>query len=389
MDLDQFEMLLGDIYESAWSTTQWSTVLNRIAEMTNCTIAHLYISDHRTRKVIESYCGGDERRISAAHQAYIDHYGAIDPRGAKSSSLSPGNWILCQEHFDERFVSRNEFYQDYLIPNGFRYGTGTSLLASSSVDVSFGLLDEAQAFSREKHLPLLNRITPHLQRSLKLGQRLQQLTGQIELGSSFIDKLPQPVIICSSSAKVIYSNCAANMLLAVEHCISIEKQHLVCANASHQQKLLALIRGASSVNFSTVRQCSRASKAEPGIMTTRSLRDGRNLHLSVIPVPQSHGVQADFAMDQGALVLFDSRQGDFSNIEFWLTSLYRCSPAEVRIAKLLLDGQSPEEIGFSLDLKLPTVRTHLRNLFDKTGTSRQTSLVRLMTSLPTAKIVGS
>lgn len=382
MDLDQFEMLLGDIYESAWSTAQWSTVLSRLAQMTNCTIAHLYISDHRTRKVIESYCGGDERRISAAHQAYIDHYGAIDPRGAKSSSLPSGNWILCQEHFDERYVSRSEFYQDYLIPNGFRYGIGTSLLASSNVDISFGLLDEAQAFSREKHLPLLNRITPHLQRSLKLGQRLQQQAGQIELGASFIDKLHQPVIVCSSTGKVMYSNSAANALLAVERCIRIEKQHLVCADTSHQPKLLALIRGASSVNFSATRQCSRASKAEPGIMTTRSLRNGRNLHLSVIPVPQAHGVQADFAIDQGVLILFDSQQGDFSEIEYWLTSLYRCSPAEVRIARLLLDGQSPEEIGVSSGLKLPTVRTHLRNLFEKTGTSRQTALVRLMASLP-------
>lgn len=389
MDLDQFEMLLGDIYESAWSTTHWSTVLNRLAQMTNCTIAHLYISDHRTRKVIESYCGGDEGRISSAHQAYIDHYGAIDPRGAKSASLLPGNWILCQEHFDERYVSRSEFYQDYLIPNGFRYGTGTSLLASSNVDISFGLLDEAQAFSREKHLPLLNRITPHLQRSLQLGQRLQQLSSQVELGSNFIDTLPQPVIVCSSSGTVIYANRGANALLAVEHCIRIENQHLVCTNPNHQQKLSALIRGASSVNFSTARQCSRASKAEPGIMTTRSLRNGRNLHLSVIPVPQSHGVQADFAIDQGVLVLFDSHQGDFSNTEYWLTSLYRCSPAEVRIAKLLLEGQSPEEIGLSLGLKLPTVRTHLRNLFEKTGTSRQTSLVRLMASLPTTGIVGS
>ncbi|MNP31475.1 Bacterial regulatory protein, luxR family [compost metagenome] len=124
-------------------------------------------------------------------------------------------------------------------------------------------------------------------------------------------------------------------------------------------------------------------------MTTRSLRNGRNLHLSVIPVPQAHGVQADFSIDQGVLVLFDSHQGDFANTEYWLTSLYRCSPAEVRIAKLLLEGQSPEEIGLSLGLKLPTVRTHLRNLFDKTGTSRQTALVRLMTSLPTTGIVGS
>lgn len=389
MDVDQFELLLGDIYESAWSTMQWSTVLNRLANMTNCTIAHLYVSDHRTRKVVESHCGGDERRISSAHQAYIDYYGAIDPRGAKSSSLSPGTWLLCQEHFDESYVSRSEFYQDYLIPNGFRYGTGTSLLVSSNVDISFGLLDEAQAFSREKHLPLLNRITPHLQRSMKLGQRLKQLTDQVERGSNFIDNLPQPVIICSSSGKVIFSNRAAHALLAVEHCVRIEKQRLVCADASHQQKLSALIRAASSVNFSALRQCSRASRSEPGIMTTRSLRDGRNVHLSVIPVPQSHGVYADFEIDQGALVLFDSCRGEFSDIEYWLTSLYRCSPAEVRIAKLLLDGQSPEEIGYSLGLKLPTVRTHLRNLFEKTGTSRQTALVRLMTSLPTTRVVGT
>ena len=63
MDLDQFEMLLGDIYESAWSTAHRSKVLNRLAQMTDCTIAHLHISDHRTRRILESYCGGNERPL--------------------------------------------------------------------------------------------------------------------------------------------------------------------------------------------------------------------------------------------------------------------------------------------------------------------------------------
>ena len=43
------------------------------------------------------------------------------------------------------------------------------------------------------------------------------------------------------------------------------------------------------------------------------------------------------------------------------------TPTEFRVALALRDGQSPASIGQSLSMAMPTVRTHLRNIYAKTG----------------------
>lgn len=43
------------------------------------------------------------------------------------------------------------------------------------------------------------------------------------------------------------------------------------------------------------------------------------------------------------------------------------TPTELRVAACLRDGLSPALIGQTLDIAMPTVRTHLRNIYAKTG----------------------
>ena len=62
------------------------------------------------------------------------------------------------------------------------------------------------------------------------------------------------------------------------------------------------------------------------------------------------------------------------------------TPAESRVMMLLVQGMAPAEVAETLGISLPTARTHLARLLDKTGTNRQADLVRLAMSAlaPTA-----
>lgn len=55
--------------------------------------------------------------------------------------------------------------------------------------------------------------------------------------------------------------------------------------------------------------------------------------------------------------------------------LQQLTPRERQIALLLRDGASNKELARELDLGLPTVKTHLLNLFRKQGVSNRTELV--------------
>jgi DNA-binding CsgD family transcriptional regulator len=61
-----------------------------------------------------------------------------------------------------------------------------------------------------------------------------------------------------------------------------------------------------------------------------------------------------------------------------LQGLFGLTPAEAIVARQLVSGRSVGEIAARHRLSLNTVRTHLKNIFAKTGVRRQTELVTLV-----------
>jgi DNA-binding CsgD family transcriptional regulator len=61
-----------------------------------------------------------------------------------------------------------------------------------------------------------------------------------------------------------------------------------------------------------------------------------------------------------------------------LQALFDLTPAEARIASLLIDGKSVSLISKMQSVSLNTVRTQLKSVFVKTGVDRQVDLVRLL-----------
>ena len=58
------------------------------------------------------------------------------------------------------------------------------------------------------------------------------------------------------------------------------------------------------------------------------------------------------------------------------------TPAEARVVDQLLQGREMQEVANGLGITLETARFHTKRVLSKTGTRRQTELMRLMLSLP-------
>lgn len=56
---------------------------------------------------------------------------------------------------------------------------------------------------------------------------------------------------------------------------------------------------------------------------------------------------------------------------------YELTPTEVLVLRLLAEGGNPRTIAVRLEVRVTTVRSHLRSLYAKTGMRRQADLVRL------------
>jgi DNA-binding CsgD family transcriptional regulator len=65
-----------------------------------------------------------------------------------------------------------------------------------------------------------------------------------------------------------------------------------------------------------------------------------------------------------------------------LSLYYDLSRAEARVASLLVQGKSVREVAEGLRVSLNTARTHLKRIFEKTGTRRQAELMQLILQSP-------
>ncbi len=72
------------------------------------------------------------------------------------------------------------------------------------------------------------------------------------------------------------------------------------------------------------------------------------------------------------------RRNDFDPAR--LERFYGLTPAEAQLTALLVQGLRLEEAAEKLNVSLNTVRSHLRQIFTKTGTNRQSEVVRIILS---------
>ncbi len=61
-----------------------------------------------------------------------------------------------------------------------------------------------------------------------------------------------------------------------------------------------------------------------------------------------------------------------------LRDLFALTPAEARVAVALFEGATPRETADALGISFNTVHVHLARIFRKTGTGRQSQLMRAM-----------
>jgi DNA-binding CsgD family transcriptional regulator len=73
----------------------------------------------------------------------------------------------------------------------------------------------------------------------------------------------------------------------------------------------------------------------------------------------------------------------------WIMDAYGLTPGEARVALAAASGATIPETAHRLNVSPNTVKTHLRKVFAKTGTSRQTELARLIASIGIMRPSGS
>ena len=76
-----------------------------------------------------------------------------------------------------------------------------------------------------------------------------------------------------------------------------------------------------------------------------------------------------------------------STVENTLKKMYKLTPAEVRVTRMLMKYPELRSIANALNLALSTVRTHLKHIYRKTNTNSKLTLLREIEAGPVGKLI--
>ena len=216
----------------------------------------------------------------------------------------------------------------------------------------------------------LELLLPHMRRSMQLGFRLHAYHGLQRAAFDVLDRLSVGVILLDRRLRMVYANTAARALGADGGALHLRNATVATHSPPHSQRLGELIRAA-------------LFGMPAGSISVPRPSDGQLLTILVSSVrSRDVGRFADLSLPDAAVLLFVIDPANRAGIPIaWVMDAYGLTQAEARVALATSSGMTIPETATQLGVSVNTIKTHLRRVFDKTGSSRQTELARLMASM--------
>ena len=185
-----------------------------------------------------------------------------------------------------------------------------------------------------------------------------------------LDRLSMAVLVVDRGAHVRFMNKRGGILCAAADGLSLGAKGLCGASRSQETtKLHQLIASAIDSGQGGVLSLSRPSGKRP---------------LSVAALPLGSQDHGDEPATNVALYVTDPEDFSLPGPQD-ISQLLDLSPSEARIAHSLSLGHSLDEAAALSGVTTSTARTYLKQVFQKTGTSRQAELVKLILCQPAVR----
>lgn len=208
---------------------------------------------------------------------------------------------------------------------------------------------------------------PHLQQAMKLGLRHSQLLQAAwwdghQAGDS------GAAMLLDDHGRVLRASRAAEVVIACGDGLDVRAGRLAAVAPDCDDKLQLAIAGALD---EIGPQAGSAKVAR---------RSGRPPYqVTVHPLPRSRRFLAP--NQAAAIVRIVRPETACARLSPLHRDLLGFTEREAEVAELLLSGHSLESLAQAIGIRHNTVRNHLQSIFRKTGTNRQSDLVRLLMNI--------
>ncbi len=367
------DSLIDSIYEAALDPALWPEILAAIRECIGASAYSLFtLASSEGQKPELLTCNIDP----AWSQAYRDYWWQHDDwvQGAFSRGLAaPGLTLSGSMLVDDQTFKKGIWFNDGLRHQDMGDLLTTTLWTSENPGPQLVLSFYRSLRSERFGTPELNQLTrlsSHLRRAFRLTLSGAKLNDGFQHQAAILDSMSQPLLILDGQRKIVSLNEPAERLLSNPQLGVLQIRN---------RRVMELGQRASPT-LETAFEWARIHSGKPasiafvipgngGIPTAGSAR------LMKLRQPPSQNFRLEDP-DRFMLQLELAESPPPEGLRAF-ADLFGLTQGEFRVLALMIEDFSPRLIADHLGISLPTVRTHLQRIRQKTGTRRFADLIRL------------
>ena len=367
----QFDGIVSGFYDAASSGRNWHDALDPLPEVFGARAVVLHTTDIVDGRMLALELGGADLERTALE--YVTGWERQDPRKHRILKLGPaviGQWLHCTDAFDDNFHQRNPFFRQFMTGHNARYNSTLVIPIDGRTVTGFALELHAgrpplDADERE----LARRLGHHMQQALLSFERMRRLATQVMVGHELLRTFAFPMWLLDADRRVQYANEAAAALESTALDFNRRDGRLRLASDQADRML--------TVQLHELARAGHGTRGHVRLGQRGALPESTGwLHLSLLEPTAVMGLA--FGVQRSVLAtLF--RPDHLSRLDpYALGQMFAMTPTEARVAALLGEGLDPQAIATRLNVKLSTVRTHIRKVLTAMGQKRMVDAVRLL-----------
>lgn len=374
VDEGRLQALLGQVYDAASDPERWPAFLLSLSDSLGGREAILAYQDLGQHRDSIAMCVRMDPQAQLEHDTHYAAKNVFMIHG--KARIVPGVVLTSEELCPDDVLVRSEFYNDYLRRWDMHYTLGGCLLAEGTVTANCILMRPRSAppFGPQE-VALMQQLAPHIRQAFTIHRKLRLHEAVQDAAVEVLDRLPLGAVMLDTEGRPVLANRRAREILAAGDGLECDRDGLRAACSAETGALRRAIADAC-------RTAAGAGTAPGGAVALSRPSGGPPLQLLVSPLATRASVAGG---TRPAVVVFISDPGSQAQpCEELLRRMYGLTPAEARVAALLVGGRTAEEITGELEIALNTARTHIKRVLDKTGARSQSDLLRRLLQGPAA-----
>jgi DNA-binding CsgD family transcriptional regulator len=350
--------LIESIYDCALDPPRWERTLTELARALGSASVALHLNDLRRNALLFHVQAGeplvpDERYVADMH-ALLPPVPALDEPFVQS------------RHVDPEAARRSPFVQEWCRQHEVADLMQLFLMHDAARLSGLGAAwKNGHGAVTDDEFELARLLLPHLRRAVLISDVLDLRTIERQRMTETLDTLRCGVVLADAQGSIVHANRSAEEMMRAGDPISGAGGMLHAPDPQASTELRQAVRRATQ-------PITEARENGFPIRLTGAQAPARFAHV----LPLSSGDYRTRLRPEAIAAVFIGVSDGESDARA-IAAAYRLSPAETRFLVNLLAGSTLAQAAAAVGIAESTAKTHLRNIFAKTGVSRQADLVRL------------